>query len=241
MTETWPTSMDELRQEYASLCERLGKFRAVPVLAGKYGMSDHTARRRLIAAGLYASKPKPQRPSLEDLRSEYKRACSEHGARAAVSKMAAAHGVDYVSVRRWLTEAGLRDVTPRIPPRPITTPCPCGAVATTRYQGQDPPLCINCYGRAYTTDNPPARSGRLYAIAAKEGKACTDCGGVFHQAAMEFDHIPERGPKLFNLGQSDRSVEAVKTEIAKCDIVCANCHRIRTWNRNHGQAEQPAS
>jgi hypothetical protein len=114
-------------------------------------------------------------------------------------------------------------------------------VAFSRYLGQDPPLCVNCYTRAYNADNPPARSGRIYAIAAKEGKPCTDCGGIFHQAAMEFDHIPGRGPKLFNLGQSDRSVEAVKAEIAKCDIVCANCHRIRTWNRNRGLEEAPAS
>lgn len=241
MTETWPTSADELRQEYASLCEQLGKFRAVPVMARKYGMSDASARRRLIAAGLYAPKTKPTRPSPAKLRAEYELACSEHGTRAAVSKMAEAHGVDYVSVRRWINEDGLRDITPRIPPKPITTPCPCGAVAFSRYLGQEPPLCVNCYTRTYNADNPPVRAGRVYAIAAKEGKPCTDCGGIFHQAAMEFDHIPGRGPKLFNVGQSDRSVGAVKAEIAKCDIVCANCHRVRTWNRNRGLEEMPAS
>jgi hypothetical protein len=47
---------------------------------------------------------------------------------------------------------------------------------------------------------------------------------------MDFDHV--RGEKLFNIGQT-LSVAMPKflTEISKCDIVCANCHRIRT-NKN---------
>jgi hypothetical protein len=27
------------------------------------------------------------------------------------------------------------------------------------------------------------------------------------------------------------SIETLKAEIAKCDLVCANCHRLRTWKR----------
>jgi hypothetical protein len=46
---------------------------------------------------------------------------------------------------------------------------------------------------------------------------------------MHFDHVPGRGPKLFNLGSGDYSIKTVQAEIEKCDIVCANCHAIRTW------------
>ncbi len=46
---------------------------------------------------------------------------------------------------------------------------------------------------------------------------------------MDFDHV--RGEKKFNLGSVlalNVSAEILDEEIAKCDIVCANCHRIRT-------------
>jgi hypothetical protein len=242
MTETWPTSPHELRQAYESAVVRAGKSGAVAEMARTYDVPVRTVYGRLSATGVRATRLRPDPPSPEALSAEYEAACTEHGRRAAISTLARRYEVDNVTVHRWLREAGLWVAKGRAAPiRPITSPCPCGAVAFSRYQGQDPPLCMNCYARAYNADNPPARSGRIHAIAFKEGKPCTDCGGVFHQAAMEYDHVPERGPKLFNLGQSDRSVEAVKAEIAKCDIVCANCHRIRTWNRNRGLEEEPAS
>ena len=58
---------------------------------------------------------------------------------------------------------------------------------------------------------------------------CMDCGGVFPPCAMDFDHV--RGEKLFSIGSAhSRSHQQVKEEIRKCDIVCANCHRIRTFH-----------
>jgi len=50
---------------------------------------------------------------------------------------------------------------------------------------------------------------------------------------MDFDHV--RGKKLFELSVTAilnaRSMEAIEAEAAKCDIVCSNCHRIRTFTR----------
>lgn len=59
---------------------------------------------------------------------------------------------------------------------------------------------------------------------------CIDCGYKDHPAAMEFDHV--RGEKLFQLacGQG-RSKKVLLAEIAKCDVVCSNCHHIRTYER----------
>jgi hypothetical protein len=49
---------------------------------------------------------------------------------------------------------------------------------------------------------------------------------------MDFDHIAERGPKRFRLAAyASRKPETVAAEIAKCDVICANCHRIRTRAR----------
>ena len=58
-----------------------------------------------------------------------------------------------------------------------------------------------------------------------------DCGYNLHPAALEFDHV--NGVKLFNIGEQigSYSREKLWEEIAKCDVVCANCHAIRTTTR----------
>lgn len=58
---------------------------------------------------------------------------------------------------------------------------------------------------------------------------CSDCGGSYPHYVMEFDHA--RGEKkcyISQLGSTKRLLE----ELKKCDVVCANCHKTRTWNRN---------
>jgi hypothetical protein len=57
---------------------------------------------------------------------------------------------------------------------------------------------------------------------------------------MDFDHRPGT-EKLFQFGGSDlvrHSLETTLAEIAKCDLVCANCHRVRTWRRHRGEGER---
>lgn len=63
-----------------------------------------------------------------------------------------------------------------------------------------------------------------------KGVPCHDCEGSFPPYVMEFDHV--RGEKLFNIGsQGQGRVERLEIEIAKCDVVCANCHRERHCGR----------
>lgn len=58
---------------------------------------------------------------------------------------------------------------------------------------------------------------------------CMDCGNRYPYYVMDFDH---RNPKEkeFKIAQMVNSgnLSKVKSEIKKCDVVCANCHRIRT-------------
>lgn len=69
---------------------------------------------------------------------------------------------------------------------------------------------------------------RLQAMKMERG--CMDCGYRAHPAALEFDHA--RDTKSITLSQcSERYWSVVEHEVAKCDVVCANCHRIRTANR----------
>lgn len=108
-------------------------------------------------------------------------------------------------------------------------------------------LCQRCYNREHMRksrrENPligqhavarnavRVKENREAIFAAKQAP-CTDCGGTFPAECMDFDHIAERGPKLFGLSNSGtRTLKSVLAEIAKCDLICANCHRIRSRGR----------
>lgn len=60
---------------------------------------------------------------------------------------------------------------------------------------------------------------------------CKDCGKAFPAVCMDFDHV--RGVKKFgiNVGYRTRAWSEVLQEIRKCELVCSNCHRVRTWKR----------
>src|SRR5258706_7316637 len=65
-----------------------------------------------------------------------------------------------------------------------------------------------------------------------KSRPCFDCKQTFPWYVMEFDHVPERGPKTRNVTQAlAGNKKAIDKEVSKCDIVCGNCHNIRTYNR----------
>lgn len=56
-----------------------------------------------------------------------------------------------------------------------------------------------------------------------------DCGYREHPAALDFDHRDPTAKRMSSIAKHlTRRWEVVLAEIAKCDVVCANCHRIRT-------------
>lgn len=66
----------------------------------------------------------------------------------------------------------------------------------------------------------------------KEGRPCTDCGRVYPPEAMQWDHLPGL-PKLGDISSLRGAPrEEVLAEIAKCELVCANCHAARTYRRS---------
>lgn len=72
----------------------------------------------------------------------------------------------------------------------------------------------------------------------KRDKPCADCGGVFHYSAMEWDHRPgtAKVALISTLVIKTNSRRRVLDEIAKCDLVCANCHAVRTFDRLTGRS-----
>src|ERR1051326_1741302 len=72
-----------------------------------------------------------------------------------------------------------------------------------------------------------------------EATACLDCGGSFPPECMDFDHRPGQA-KVRDVGSMVTSaMETLLAEVAKCDLVCANCHRIRTRKRGIGRPRLP--
>jgi hypothetical protein len=61
---------------------------------------------------------------------------------------------------------------------------------------------------------------------------CSDCGGVFPEWVMHWDHLPGH----VKVGEVSTLVRCRRREVAleelrKCELVCANCHAIRTSQR----------
>lgn len=98
--------------------------------------------------------------------------------------------------------------------------------------------CHNTRQKEYYKTHPQStnksakkRKAVLVEISRKgRDKPCADCGERYPFYVMDYDHV--RGKKLFNIstaGACKISVKKLQEEIAKCDVVCSNCHRERTW------------
>lgn len=66
----------------------------------------------------------------------------------------------------------------------------------------------------------------------KASHPCRDCHVQYVPHVMEFDHV--RGTKHANIADLVSGAVGLKTlldEMDKCEVVCANCHRVRTQRR----------
>lgn len=64
----------------------------------------------------------------------------------------------------------------------------------------------------------------------KIAAGCADCKYRKHHSALEFHHTTRE--KDINLSFA-KSLSQAKAEVAKCIVLCSNCHRIRHWNERH--------
>jgi NADH:ubiquinone oxidoreductase subunit F (NADH-binding) len=69
----------------------------------------------------------------------------------------------------------------------------------------------------------------------KSSTPCADCGRTFHPVAMTWDHLPgtDKVTEVSNLVRAGKTIQARK-EIEKCEVVCANCHAVRSYERRNG-------
>jgi uncharacterized protein YktB (UPF0637 family) len=64
----------------------------------------------------------------------------------------------------------------------------------------------------------------------KEASGCVDCG-ITNHIMLDFDHLKDKKYNISRMIHDGFSWAAIKKEVAKCEVVCANCHRVRTYNR----------
>ena len=88
--------------------------------------------------------------------------------------------------------------------------------------------------KAYNNASAKKSRGKKYEyIRELKRRPCLDCGGTFPPECMDFDHVT--GIKSFNISANVHAhgKQKILDEIAKCEIICANCHRIRTVQRRN--------
>jgi hypothetical protein len=92
-------------------------------------------------------------------------------------------------------------------------------------------VCVRCH--RMRTWRPPKKSldNRRKLIIALKTVPCADCGGSFHYCQMDFDHV--RGEKVREVSLL-KNLAIILAEAAKCDVVCANCHRERSHKTARG-------
>ena len=90
------------------------------------------------------------------------------------------------------------------------------------------------------------KSRRLNAIKLQRGCENPNCGWqgqLFTPVMLDFDHLvpatkvrgKKSGRRKHNLSaliQSGASWTAIEEEVSKCRVLCANCHRQKTWKEN---------
>lgn len=87
-------------------------------------------------------------------------------------------------------------------------------------------------GRLYRLDCI-ARKKELVLNAKRMG--CVDCG-IADPRVLDFDHV--RGTKIASISKMVNRVGTAHTliaELAKCEVRCANCHRIKTLERRRSK------
>lgn len=71
------------------------------------------------------------------------------------------------------------------------------------------------------------------------GGACQDCGGIFPPSVYDFHHIDmatkDKNPSYVLKGGLDKA----KAELAKCVLLCSNCHRIRHFEGGSDDTSTP--
>jgi hypothetical protein len=95
------------------------------------------------------------------------------------------------------------------------------------------PYKLNSAKRAYLKNRTVSRreAGRELTTRLKD-RPCADCGQRYPHYVMDFDHRDPVAKKFHISRNVHRTLAVLFAETQKCDVVCANCHRARTYHRD---------
>ena len=62
------------------------------------------------------------------------------------------------------------------------------------------------------------------------GGKCSRCDGTFHPAAMDFHHRDQDKKEKSVATMWHNKWEVIVEEIIKCELLCANCHRVEHFD-----------
>lgn len=114
---------------------------------------------------------------------------------------------------------------------------PCNNSLMRDYYARNPQQRVKNRELVALGKNPRKRSKQALVNRLKAAP-CTDCKRFFHPCAMDFDHLDptQKTAAISQLIIRSCSDEKILEEIQKCELVCATCHRIRTYIRRYGEA-----
>lgn len=118
------------------------------------------------------------------------------------------------------------------------------------YQIVDAPQLVSCLRcrerrRKYNKRSRVIkRVQRRELINNRKKQPCTDCGRKYHPVCMDFDHrdptqkarTPRGKPWHLSKMAVKCGLNQLIAELGKCDVVCANCHRLRELKRRTSKA-----
>lgn len=64
-----------------------------------------------------------------------------------------------------------------------------------------------------------------------KSKPCFDCKETYPYYVMDLDHLKDKKWTASMFMRMCPSNNIIECEFLKCEVVCSNCHRIRTYNR----------
>jgi hypothetical protein len=86
----------------------------------------------------------------------------------------------------------------------------------------------------YILKNKRRRKGLIDFVINFKQNPCMDCGVKYPHYVMDFDHR-DANSEIATINAMinfhSYSKEKILKEIEKCDLVCANCHRMRTHKK----------
>jgi len=86
--------------------------------------------------------------------------------------------------------------------------------------------------RSRITNAERKKRNQLFLARYLEGKKCLLCG-FNNPMGLTFDHLRDKRMEVSMMAKASYSIAAIKAEIAKCRILCFNCHMVEE-NRKKG-------